>query len=226
VPFLVSDIDACMGWYEGVANTKLQNYFKEFLVPTLESLNLKKFLPSARSFGIRKSKFLEINGFQENLSLTAEDSLFGFQMKKQNYKLGFSPDAIAFWDLPQSSSDYWKKVYKYSKGDAETGFLFWDHYFILFNEVLKGIFDLLCVISIGMFLGLFFNSTNFILTLCSLFLFIRIIFYFKRFGKITQQNYLRTFVVFLHSSAQAFGFTRGLFNLVRKKELIELVNQK
>lgn len=221
-PFLISEVDCSMGWYRGLGDQTWQVEMKKFILAKLENLDVSTFLPSTRSLAIKKAVFLKCGGFLETLSLAAEDSLFGFKMKKENIKLAFSPDAIVDWQLPNNIFSMWKKLYRYARGDAETGFLFWQHYLNLLTEAAKGSFDLFVVIILTLIFDLFTSSSIILIILIGLFPLRRMVMYFMRFGKLGPHPYSRLLVLFVLSSAQLFGFIKGLFNLRHDRELLSL----
>ena len=227
LPFLEGGIDCCMGWYQMVGEKLWQNNLRKLILPEINSENLSKFLPSARSLAIKRHSFLDCGGFNESLSLAAEDSLFGFQMKKLGIKLGFSPDAIVYWDFPESPVAMWNKLFNYSKGDAETGFLFWGHYFKLSEFLIKLLFDL----AASYFLAIIFSKifgVPFIFSLLFVlvgFPFRRMFNYLNSYGRFDGDIWERMtkyFVLILLLSSQVCGFLRGLFNLRRSRNLREL----
>ncbi len=223
LPMSDSSIDCSMGWYKVAGDAPWQVQIKRFLVPQLRQMDLKKFLPSTRSLAIRKTAFEKVGGFLENLTLAAEDSLFGYAMKVKGVSLAFSPDAIVEWKLPDRILPMWRKIFNYSRGDAETGFLFWKHYFDLFSEFFKALVE----ISILLFVFLIFEflytiSWCHFFVLAFLLVAVRAFFYFKRFGALGENPFFRILALSILSSAQLSGFIRGLLSLRSNKELLNL----
>jgi hypothetical protein len=85
-------------------------------------------------------------------SHAAEDSLFNFKIKQKARGVVFVLEALSFWRMEVDPLKMWKSIFKYAKGDAETGFLFWSYYRELLFKISRLVFDL------GVFIVLFFLS--------------------------------------------------------------------
>ena len=77
--FLTDDkIDLVAGWYKPIVKNSIQKAFAWFVLPSIENVNPKTFLPSARSMAVKKRVFDLVGGFPEHLSFAGEDTLFSF----------------------------------------------------------------------------------------------------------------------------------------------------
>lgn len=79
------------------------------------------FVPSNRSMAYTKKVWRELGGLPEDLTLYADDSVFGRQMIQAGYKIAYAPKALVYWPRPQHLRDFWKEQYRYGKGDGEAG---------------------------------------------------------------------------------------------------------
>jgi glycosyltransferase involved in cell wall biosynthesis len=116
------------GWYEPVVRSAFARSFADYSVPKLAEIDVERFIPSARSFAIKRELFTKLNGFPEYLTMAGEDSLFGYYAKFLTVRAAFVPEAIVRWDLPQSASIAFVATLNYAAGDAEGGRIAWRHY--------------------------------------------------------------------------------------------------
>lgn len=86
-----------------------------------ELVDPASFLPSGRSCAFTKSAWRMVGGYPEWLSLTGEDTYFDMELKQVCPRWAFSPEARVDWEAPGSFREYWKKLYRWSIGDGETG---------------------------------------------------------------------------------------------------------
>lgn len=135
--------EVSMGWYNPKWDKRWQYELTTLMGPFLEKLNLEFFLPSARSLALKRSIFEDVGGFPEFLTFAAEDSLFDYYLKGKAKIIYFVPDAFVLWNIPDSPLKLWNTIRRYARGDAETGFLFWSHYFSLYKYALKLFLDTL-----------------------------------------------------------------------------------
>jgi len=142
-PFQLDDkLQFVMGWYEVETSSELARGVSTILVPRLENINPSTFLPSARSFAIRRPLFLQLGGYPEYLTRAGEDTLFDVSLKKTRARGAFVPEAVVAWSFPNSLSSIFRKIYDYSLGDGEAKELFLDLYVQRLREVLCLVFDL------------------------------------------------------------------------------------
>lgn len=77
------------------------------------------FVPGNRSTAYTKKVWLELGGLPEDLTMYADDSVFGRQMIQAGYKMAYAPKALVYWSRPKRLRDFWKEQYRYAKGDGE-----------------------------------------------------------------------------------------------------------
>lgn len=117
-----------MGWYSPVARTPFARAARYYLVPQLPSVDPAVFLPSARSLAVRAEMLRATGGFPEFLSDAGEDSLFDVYLKSQAEEGAFVPDALVYWEMPQTARELFRTVHRYARGDAEGGRVAWEYY--------------------------------------------------------------------------------------------------
>jgi cellulose synthase/poly-beta-1,6-N-acetylglucosamine synthase-like glycosyltransferase len=79
------------------------------------------FVPGNRSMAYTKKVWRELGGLPEDLTLYADDSVFGRQMIQAGYKMAYASGALVYWSRPARLVDFWKEHYRYGKGDGEAG---------------------------------------------------------------------------------------------------------
>lgn len=77
------------------------------------------FVPGNRSIAYTKKVWRELGGLPEDLTLYADDSVFGRQMLQAGYKMAYAPGAIVHWRRPTKLRQFWKEQYVYGRGDGE-----------------------------------------------------------------------------------------------------------
>ena len=117
-PFLNKKVDVVSGLYKMKYKNSLQKSMKIFLGIDKDIDN--NFQPSARSMAFTKSIWKKAGMFPEKLSNTAEDTLFNFNLLKIGAKFEVMQTAVVDWYLPKTFFEFFKKIYNYSKGDAQT----------------------------------------------------------------------------------------------------------
>lgn len=131
MPFRDKKVDVVAGFYTIVAKTNLQKALAPYCGVHIKRLDVKTFLPSARSLALRKSVWAEIGGFPENLTLAGEDTLFNYLLVQSGARIFRNPRAIVNWEAPKNIWSFSKKVRNYALGDIETGI--WWHPILKFK---------------------------------------------------------------------------------------------
>jgi GT2 family glycosyltransferase len=76
-------------------------------------------VPGNLSMAYSKTVWSELGGFPEDLTLYADDSVFGRQIMQSGCKIGLAPKAVVFWARHQRLSQFWKEQFRYGFGDGE-----------------------------------------------------------------------------------------------------------
>lgn len=77
------------------------------------------FVPGNLSLAYTKMVWKTLGGLPEDLTLAADDSVFGRQMLVSGFKIAFAPDAAVLWPRHNKLKEYWKEAFRYGKGDGE-----------------------------------------------------------------------------------------------------------
>ncbi len=85
------------------------------------------FLPSSRSFAIRKSVWSEVGGYPEYLSFAAEDTALCMALRAQGHRILLVPDAIVTWYPRATLKAYGRQHRLYGAGDREAGIKGWSY---------------------------------------------------------------------------------------------------
>jgi len=118
--------DVVAGGYKMIAENSFQKAESIFLGVKISDMDddfiaKLNFMPSARSMAFIKSIWKKAGGFPEKLGNTAEDTLFNVELLKVGAKFVTAPKAIVDWEMPDTFSEFYKKIFNYAKGDAESG---------------------------------------------------------------------------------------------------------
>lgn len=119
-PFKKGDTDVVAGAYRMVTNNDFEKSESIFLGVKQQDMK-EDFMPSARSMALTKSIWKKAGGFPEDLNDTAEDTVFNLNLIKVGAKFTVAKNAVVDWYMPNSIYDFAKKIYKYAKGDVESG---------------------------------------------------------------------------------------------------------
>lgn len=119
-PFKNTDTDVVAGAYKMVTKNNFENAESIFLGVSRQDINAN-FMPSARSIAFTKSIWKKAGGFPENLKDTAEDTIFNLNLLKVGAKFVVAKNSVVDWYMPNSIHGFVKKIYRYAKGDAQSG---------------------------------------------------------------------------------------------------------
>ncbi|NOY07067.1 MAG: glycosyltransferase [Chlorobi bacterium] len=116
-----ADIDAVAGGYEVVGRRGFESVAAAATLP-LDSQDKEGFLPSSRSFAIRKKIFWEGGGYPEHLYFAGEDTALCHRLKEQGKNFAVRWDARVTWFPRSSIKSFLRQYWLYGIGDGETGF--------------------------------------------------------------------------------------------------------
>jgi len=119
-PLLADDAPDVCG---GASVRLLQNDFHRFLEqldpePPAPAYG-EDCYPSSRNIAFRRQAWLDVGGYPEWLTLTAEDALFNFQLHGVGRKFFCNPRAIVDWPARPDAAGYFKMLRGYGYGAAE-----------------------------------------------------------------------------------------------------------
>ncbi|MEQ9299439.1 MAG: glycosyltransferase [Cyclobacteriaceae bacterium] len=88
------------------------------------------FTASSRSIAYRKSVWEQLGGYEEWLTLAADDTIFWRRLKHQGIKYKLVDRAYVFWGRHKTYPQFAKEAFRYGLGDGESGINFknfWSH---------------------------------------------------------------------------------------------------
>lgn len=106
------------------------------VLPSLEDINPKKFLPSSRSVAFLKGAWEKVQGYPEWLDY-CEDLIFDFKLRKLFGPFPFVPEAVAYFKPRTNLRDFFIQYYRYARGDGKADlwrlrhFIRYSTYFVL-----------------------------------------------------------------------------------------------
>jgi len=116
-PFENHNIDVVSGWYEANITNEFQKIYADIYMSKLEDLDIKNFLPSSRSIAFKKECWNKVNGYSTE-SMTAEDTEFDLNLKKNDCRFKFTGKAIVYWNCPRNYNEAITKAQYYAEGDG------------------------------------------------------------------------------------------------------------
>lgn len=123
-PFKNPEIDISAGFYKMGSENSFEKAESIFLGILPSKFDIS-FLPSTRSIAFRKEAWERIGGFEENLTDTAEDTLFNYTALKLGMKIARVKNAVVEWGIPKNLKEFSEKLYRYAKGDAKSKIWFY-----------------------------------------------------------------------------------------------------
>lgn len=123
-PFQNSEIDV-VGGVSSVIETeqitlasKVDYILAEGYDSTLYA-NSESFTPTSRSVAYRKEVFDKIGGYCEWLTLAADDTVFGKELRAKGYKIFLIDKPYVFWMRHAKAMGFIKEAFRYGLGDGE-----------------------------------------------------------------------------------------------------------
>lgn len=80
----------------------------------------ENFSVSSRSIAYKKYLWQQIGGYNEWLTLAADDTIFWREIVKRKYKYKFVNEAYVYWNRHENFKQFKKEVYRYGLGDGES----------------------------------------------------------------------------------------------------------
>jgi cellulose synthase/poly-beta-1,6-N-acetylglucosamine synthase-like glycosyltransferase len=77
------------------------------------------YLPSNRAIAYRREVWRRLGGYPEDLTFSADDTVFGLQILRAGMNVAYAPKAICYWQRPLCLRDYWREAYNYGRGNGE-----------------------------------------------------------------------------------------------------------
>ncbi len=84
-----------------------------------DEIDEKKFIPSSRSFGFKKSVWRDVGGYPKH-EIGGEDTRFVLNIINQGYKMTITKKAVVYWRM-RSFKNFLRQFYLYAKGEVRSG---------------------------------------------------------------------------------------------------------
>lgn len=127
------DVDVVAGYYEPRPQTLMERAAAAALVPTVEEVDPKTFLPSSRSIAFRRGAWEKAGGYPEWTPYN-EDTVFDVALKRSGARFVFEPRAVVRWRPQGRPARIFRQFYRYARGDGLSG-LWFTHYGKAYAEV-------------------------------------------------------------------------------------------
>jgi glycosyltransferase involved in cell wall biosynthesis len=88
------------------------------VLPRLDEIDPRDFLPSSRSVAFLKSAWAEVGGYPEWLDY-CEDLIFDFRLRERFGPFAFVPDAVAQFRPRSGLRGFFLQYYRYARGDGK-----------------------------------------------------------------------------------------------------------
>lgn len=157
-PLRNSDVGVSAGFYKIMAKNAIAKAASPFIGITSNAFDPRTYMPTGRSLAIRKSVWLKMGKYSEDLQWSGEDNLFNYKLLKNRVKLARVPSAIVYWYAPSSFREIFEKIFAYTAGISQTGT--WRHpceSLASVNVNISSVYFFYTFISVLLFLS-FFNE--------------------------------------------------------------------
>jgi GT2 family glycosyltransferase len=77
------------------------------------------FVPGNLSLAYTRTAWEALGRLPEDLTLYADDSVFGRQILASSLKVAFAPEALVLWSRHRKLKEFWAENFRYGKGDGE-----------------------------------------------------------------------------------------------------------
>lgn len=119
-PFDDDRIDVVGGFFIGDRSTFWNRTLSATTLPDRDEIDPVTFLPSSRSFAIRRRWFEAGFQYPEWLDY-CEDLILDLQLKHAGARFDWQPDAVVTFEPRRSWSSFFKQYYRYARGDGKAG---------------------------------------------------------------------------------------------------------
>lgn len=117
-PFDNDTVHAVAGFFASDPQTAFETAMGATVLPTLDELDPKRFLPSSRSVAYRKLAWAAVGGYPEWLDFS-EDVVFDLRLKQRYGDFAFAPNAIVHFRPRTSLRAFARQYANYARGDGK-----------------------------------------------------------------------------------------------------------
>ncbi len=111
-------VDVVSGFFVADGDTTFERAMGATVLPALEDVHPRTFLPSSRSVAFRKTAWQRAGGYPEDLDY-CEDLVFDLALKRQGSRFAFAPTAVAHYRPRTSLRSFFRQYYRYARGDGK-----------------------------------------------------------------------------------------------------------
>lgn len=139
------EYDVIYGHYEPIMESRFDEWASLAYVPApLERGNGAARGPSTASMILRRSVWEQIGGFPDLRA--SEDRLFMEQIEKQNFSIGWAPNAVTYWHIQHDYQSTFRRFYLYSMHNVWAGRQNTWHYGVLRIYSVMALFMILAIL--------------------------------------------------------------------------------
>ncbi len=117
-------VDAVGGGYALEGDTWVQRCTEASTLP-LDAQDPENFLPSSRSFAVRREAILRAGGYPEALTFAGEDTALCLKMRELGMRFVTRWNAVVHWETRRTLKAFLWQYYLYGLGDGEARSLGW-----------------------------------------------------------------------------------------------------
>jgi glycosyltransferase involved in cell wall biosynthesis len=117
---LSTDIDVVGGFFLADPHTPFERAMGATVLPSIDDVEPRKFLPSSRSVLFRRSAWQRVGGYPAWLDY-CEDLVFDLALQESGCRFAFAPRAIAWFRPRGTLAAFFRQYYLYARGDGKAG---------------------------------------------------------------------------------------------------------
>ncbi|MCD6291095.1 MAG: glycosyltransferase [Anaerolineae bacterium] len=112
------DVQVVAGFFLPDPQTTFEMAMGATVLPAVEDVDPKRFLPSSRSIAFTRAAWQTVGGYPEWLDY-CEDLIFDFRLRDQFGPFVWAPDAIVYFRPRSSLRAFSLQYYRYARGDGK-----------------------------------------------------------------------------------------------------------
>ncbi len=117
-PFERGETSVVAGFFRPDPRTMFEMAMGATVLPELQDIQPKQFLPSSRSIAFRREAWEAVGGYPEWLDY-CEDLVFDFRLRAACGPFVFAPDAVAYFRPRPNLRAFVVQYYRYARGDGK-----------------------------------------------------------------------------------------------------------
>lgn len=119
-PIVEENAAVVSGWFEPDPYTDFEVVMGATVLPTVEDIDPRTFLPSSRSVAFQKYAWEAVGGYPEWLDY-GEDLIFDFKLREKVGPFPFAPRAVVYFRPRGNVRAFVRQYYRYARGDGKAG---------------------------------------------------------------------------------------------------------